>query len=292
MNRLLYSTPTSITAVIAFILVIWYGAAIYLNSDVLIDKYERQKTEWNFQLLVSDSWSMGRPVLPAPHQIMKDMNKSLFEYKITSKRSLVYHGGVTISSTLVGFVMGGVLGILLAIGIVHVPTLKKSVLPWIIASQTIPILAVAPMIIVVLGAIGLTGLLPKAFISAYLCFFPIVIGMVKGLRSPDPMHLDLMKTYNATQSQKFWKLRWPASTPFLFASFKVSIAISLVGAIVGELPAGARAGLGARLLTGSYYGQTVQIWSALIVASVIAATLVFLMSFMEKIVQKRMGMLT
>lgn len=292
MSRLLDSTPAAITAVMAFIVVIWYGAAVYLNSDVLIDKYERQKTEWNFQLLVSDSWSMGRPVLPAPHQIMKDMNKSLFEYKITSKRSLVYHGGVTISSTLVGFVMGGVLGILLAIGIVHVPTLNKSVLPWIIASQTIPILAVAPMIIVVLGAIGLTGLLPKAFISAYLCFFPIVIGMVKGLRSPDPMHLDLMKTYNATQSQKFWKLRWPASTPFLFASFKVSIAISLVGAIVGELPAGARAGLGARLLTGSYYGQTVQIWSALIVASVIAATLVFLMSFMEKIVQKRMGVLT
>ena len=276
----------------AFIVIISYGAAGYLNSEVLIDKYERQKTEWNFQLLVSDSWSMGRPVLPAPHQIMEDMNKSLFGYKITSKRSLVYHGGVTISSTLVGFVMGGLLGILLAIGIVHVPTLNKSVLPWIIASQTIPILAVAPMVIVVLGAIGLTGLLPKAFISAYLCFFPIVIGMVKGLRSPDPMLLDLMKTYNATQSQIFWKLRWPASTPFLFASFKVSIAISLVGAIVGELPAGARAGLGARLLTGSYYGQTVQIWSALIVASVIAATLVFLMSFMEKIVQKRMGMLT
>jgi len=289
MSRLLDSTPAAITAVMAFIVVIWYGAAVYLNSDVLIDKYERQKTEWNFQLLVSDSWSMGRPVLPAPHQIMKDMKKSLFEHKITSKRSLVYHGGVTISSTLVGFVMGGVLGILLAIGIVHVPTLNKSVLPWIIASQTIPILAVAPMIIVVLGAIGLTGLLPKAFISAYLCFFPIVIGMVKGLRSPDPMHLDLMKTYNATQSQKFWKLRWPASTPYLFASFKVSIAISLVGAIVGELPAGARAGLGARLLTGSYYGQTVQIWSALIVASAIAATLVFLMSFLEKIVQKRMG---
>ena len=178
MSRLLDSTPAAITVVMAFIVVIWYGAAVYLNSAVLIDKYERQKTEWNFQLLVSDSWSMGRPVLPAPHQIMKDMNKSLFEHKVTSKRSLVYHGGVTISSTLVGFVMGGVLGILLAIGIVHVPTLNKSVLPWIIASQTIPILAVAPMIIVVLGAIGLTGLLPKAFISAYLCFFPIVIGMV------------------------------------------------------------------------------------------------------------------
>ena len=291
MNRLLNSTPIAVLALLVFIIFIWYGAAIYLNSGVLIDKYERQKTEWSFQLLVSDSWSMGRPVLPAPHQIFEDLKKSLFDQKITSKRSLVYHAGITISSTLVGFLMGSVLGILLAIGIVHVPTLNKSVLPWIIASQTIPILAIAPMIIVVLGAIGLTGLLPKAFISAYLCFFPIVIGMVKGLRSPDPMHLDLMKTYNATQSQIFRKLRWPASTPFLFASFKVSIAISLVGAIVGELPAGARAGLGARLLTGSYYGQTVQIWSALIVASVIAATLVFLMSYMEKIVQKRMGAL-
>ena len=291
MNRLLNSTPIAVLALLVFIIFIWYGAAIYLNSGVLIDKYERQQTEWSFQLLVSDSWSMDRPVLPAPHQIFEDLKKSLFDQKITSKRSLVYHGGITISSTLVGFLMGSVLGILLAIGIVHLPTLNKSVLPWIIASQTIPILAIAPMIIVVLGAIGLTGLLPKAFISAYLCFFPIVIGMVKGLRSPDPMHLDLMKTYNATQSQIFRKLRWPASTPFLFASFKVSIAISLVGAIVGELPAGARAGLGARLLTGSYYGQTVQIWSALIVASVIAATLIFLMSYLEKIVQKRMGAL-
>ena len=101
--------------------------------------------------------------------------------------------------------------------------------------------------------------------------------------------LNLMKTYNATRSQIFWKLRRPASTPFLFASFKVSIAISLVGAIVGELPAGARAGLGARLLTGSYYGQTVQIWSALVVASLLAGLLVFFMTFLESSVQKRMG---
>ena len=289
MNWIRNSSFVSITTVLAFIIVVWYGAAVYLNSDVLIDKYERQKIEWNFSKLVDDSWAMSRPIIPAPHQIVLDMNKSIFGRKVNSKRSLVYHSWVTISSTMVGFAMGGVLGILLAVGIVHVSTLNKSVLPWIIASQTIPILAIAPMIIVVLGAIGVTGLLPKAIISAYLCFFPIAIGMVKGLRSPDPMHLDLMKTYNATQVQAFWKLRWPASTPFLFASFKVSIAISLVGAIVGELPAGARAGLGARLLTGSYYGQTVQIWSALIVASIIAGTLVFLMAGLESKVQKRMG---
>ena len=274
MNWLRTSSFFSIAAVLAFTTVIWYGAAVYLNSDVLIDKYERKKIDWNFTKLVEDSWAM---------------KQSIFGYKISSKRSLVYHGWVTISSTLVGFAMGAVLGILLAVGIVHVSTLNKSVLPWIIASQTIPILAIAPMVIVVLGAIGVTGLLPKAIISAYLCFFPIAIGMVKGLRSPDPMHLDLMKTYNASKSQTFYKLRWPTSTPFLFASFKVSIAISLVGAIVGELPAGARAGLGARLLTGSYYGQTIQIWSALFVASIIAGSFVFLMTVMESKVQKRMG---
>ena len=289
MNWLRTSSFVSISTVLAFTAVIWYAAAVYLNSAVLIDKYERHKVEWDFSKLVDDSWSMDRPIMPAPHQIIFDLNKSIFKQKISSKRSLIYHGWVTISSTMVGFAMGGILGILLAVGIVHVPTLNKSVLPWIIASQTIPILAIAPMIIVGLGAIGVTGLLPKAIISAYLCFFPIAIGMVQGLRSPDPIHLDLMKTYNASKSQNFWKLRWPASTPFLFASFKVSIAISLVGAIVGELPAGARAGLGARLLTGSYYGQTIQIWSALIVASVLAATLVFLMTLLEKGVQKRMG---
>jgi hypothetical protein len=90
---------------------------------------------------------------------------------------------------------------LLAVGIVHVRTLDRSLLPWIIASQTIPILAIAPMIIVVLGNIGLTGLIPKSLISMYLCFFPVTIGMVKGLRSPDPLQLDLMRTYSATELQ-------------------------------------------------------------------------------------------
>ena len=232
MNWFRTSSFVPITTVLAFTAVIWYATAVYLNSAVLIDKYERHKVEWDFSKLVDDSWSMDRPIMPAPHQIIFDLNKSIFQQKISSKRSLIYHGWVTISSTMVGFAMGAILGILLAVGIVNVTTLNKSVLPWIIASQTIPILAIAPMIILVLGAIGVTGLLPKAIISAYLCFFPIAIGMVKGLRSPDPMHIDLLKTYNATKTQLFLKLRWPASTPFLFASFKVSIAISLVGAIV------------------------------------------------------------
>ena len=167
-------------------------------------------------------------------------------------------------------------GILLAVTIVHVRTLEKSLLPWVICSQMVPILAIAPIVIVVLGAIGIRGLLPKSIISAYLCFFPVTIGMVKGLSSPDPIQLDLMRTWSANKLQVFWKLRWPSSIPFLFTSLKVSVTISLVGAIVGELPTGAQAGIGARLLTGSYYGQTVQIWAALFAAAIMAATLVAL----------------
>ncbi|MDP6766002.1 MAG: ABC transporter permease [SAR324 cluster bacterium] len=288
-RRLRDSSLIPVSVVVGFIILIWYAGAVYLNAPMLIDKYERQKTEWNFEKLRQDAWAMERPILPAPHQILKDMNKSILQRKVSSKRSLVYHGWVTISSTLVGFGIGALLGIVLAVGIVYIPTLNRSVMPWIIASQTIPILAIAPMVIVVLGSIGLTGLLPKATISAYLCFFPVTIGMVKGLRSPDPIHMDLMKTYCASDSHMFFKLRWPASTPFLFASFKVSIAISLVGAIVGELPAGARAGLGSRLLVGSYYGQTIQIWSALLTASLVAGLLVYLMTLLERFTLSRMG---
>jgi NitT/TauT family transport system permease protein len=201
----------------------------------------------------------------------------------------VFHAYITASATIVGFCFGALLGILLAVGIVHVRTLDRSLMPWIIASQTIPILAIAPMIIVVLGNFGFTGLIPKSIISMYLCFFPVSIGMAKGLRSPEPLQLDLLRSYSASPGQVFWKLRWPASVPFLFASLKVAIAISLVGAIVGELPTGASAGLGARLLSGSYFGQTVQIWSALLMAALLGAGLVQVIAFIEGVVLRRRG---
>lgn len=239
--------------------------------------------------ILRGTWAMDRPVLPSPGQILREFAATTLIEPITSNKSLVYHAGVTASATLVGFALGALLGMILAAGIVHVKTLDRSLMPWIIASQTIPILAIAPMIIVVLGNIGITGLVPKSIISMYLCFFPVTIGMVKGLRSPDPMQLDLMRSYNASTAQIFWKLRVPASVPFLFASLKVAVAISLTGAIVGELPTGASAGLGARLLSGSYYGQTVQIWSALIAAAILGAALVYGIAGIERLVLKNAG---
>ncbi len=196
---------------------------------------------------------------------------------------------MTLSATFVGFVLGVVFGVVLAVLIVQMRTLQKSLLPWIICSQMVPILALAPIFIVVLGAIGVHGLLPKALISAYLCFFPVTIGMVKGLSSPDPMQLDLMRTWSGTPAQVFWKLRWPSAVPLLFASLKVAITISLIGAIVAELPTGGQAGIGARLLAGSYYGQTIQLWAALLAASILAAGLIALVGVAERLVARGMG---
>lgn len=276
-----------VLTLVAIILAVWYAACIPMNAIVASTKLGVPDASLSERLTVT--WSLDRAVLPAPHQIAVELWNSIVLAKPWTPRSLLFHGGVTLASTLVGFLMGAVLGIVLAIAIVHVRSLNKSLMPWIVASQTIPILAIAPMVIVVLGSIGFTGLVPKSIISTYLCFFPVTIGMVKGLTSPEVMQLDLMRTYNASRAQVFTKLRWPAALPFLFASLKVAIAIALVGAIVGELPTGAQAGIGARLLNGSYYGQTTQIWAALVAASVMAASLVALVGLIERVALRRMG---
>ncbi len=195
-----------IATVVAAIMVIWYGFAVYLNAPWQIDQYEKTGVEWQMRDLVRDTMAHDRPILPAPHQIVTEIWKTTVEKKITSKRSLIFHGGVTLSSTMLGFLMGTILGIGLAVSIVENRAMDKSLMPWIITSQTIPILAIAPMIIVVLNSVGLSGLVPKALISTYLSFFPVVVGMVKGLRSPDPMHIDLMRTYKASRLQMFWEI--------------------------------------------------------------------------------------
>ncbi len=276
--------------VVGLLLVIWYAAAVWLNADWTYDKATRSGEVVTATSLVADTWAQKKPKLPAPHQVAAEIWETTVLKNVTSKRSLVYHAWVTLSATLLGFGLGTLLGTLLAVGIVFNRTMDMSVMPWVIASQTIPILAIAPMIIVVLNAVGISGLLPKAMISMYLSFFPIVVGMVKGLRSPDQMQLDQMRTWHASASQTFWRLRLPASMPYFFTSLKIAMAASLVGAIVGELPTGAIAGLGARLLAGSYYGQTIQIWSALIVAAALAAALVGTIGVIQRITLKRMGM--
>jgi NitT/TauT family transport system permease protein len=304
--------------VLLAILAIWYVACVPMNVREVLTEAERagaaitpdkatdRATAGTIALITANaahlgnSWGFERPRLPAPHQVMQELYASIVTEEIEgrnglvrsgwfSNRGLTHHAGLTLGATVTGFLIGAALGVALAIGIVYSRAMDLSVMPWAVISQTIPIVALAPMIIVVLYSIGLQGLLPKAVISAYLSFFPVAVGMVKGLRAPDPMQLDLMRTWNAGGVTQLWKLRLPASLPYLFASLKVGIAASLVGTIVAEV-ALQQGGLGARMLAGSYYGQTAQIWAALVVAGALAATLVWVIGRGENWALRRQGL--
>ncbi|MEM6972850.1 MAG: ABC transporter permease subunit [Pseudomonadota bacterium] len=300
-----------ITVLIALV-GIWYLAVAPMNIRTALDQVERSGVEvmpegsvarrdisvWRLMIQNPDHIAVGygldRPRLPTPAQVGEELWKTTgamaMRGRAWSKRSLIYHGWITLRSTLWGFLLGTTLGIACAIAIVYSRTAQMSLMPWAIISQTIPIVALAPMIIVVSSQIGIDGRgVPKAVISAYLCYFPVLVGMVKGLRSPEPSQLDLLKTYDATGPQSFLKLRLPASLPFLFTSLKVGIAAALVGTIVGELPTGAISGLGARILIGDQFGNPLAIWSALFSAAVLAGLLVTLLDLLQRLALRRMG---
>lgn len=279
-----------VLAVLGIIVVIWYAGAVWLNSTWVYDQAERDGVTVGFTEMVGKTMAQERPLLPPPHQVVAELWKGVTGQAVTSKRSLVYHGFVTFRGTMMGFLLGIVMGVALAISIVRFRVMEMSVMPWAIISQTIPIVALAPMILTVANQLGIDGReVPKAIISAYLSFFPVLVSMVKGLRSPDAMQLDLLKTYGATQGETFWKLRLPASMPYFFASLKVAVAAALIGTIVGELPTGAIEGLGARMLIGSQFGEPLIMWSALFAAAILAGLLIVVVGAIEQAARRRMG---
>lgn len=266
------------------VLLAWYGAAWWLNAPGAIERVLPQEGAWGWQDLLQATMAMQRPLMPAPHQVALDLWSSLVDWPLDSPRNLLYHVAVTAESTLWGFVMGTALGLFLSVCIVHSRTLDRALLPWIVASQTVPVLAIAPIVLVILGSLGFAGVAPKAVIAMYLCFFPVTVAMVQGLRSPQRIETEMLHTYAASRWQALWLLRLPAALPFLFPALRVGIAAGLVGAMVAELPTGAQAGLGARLLTGSYYGNTVQIWSALVMSALLGLTLTSVVAGVERVV--------
>lgn len=275
-----------VLCVVALVIVAWFAASVPMNwsqAQALAD----DNASWTD--IAAATQSLDRPRLPTPAQVASDMMTTLLGYPITSPRSLLHHALVTAWESVLGFIISLAAGIVLAIGIVHIRTLDRALMPWLVASQAIPVLAIAPMVVVVLGNIGLTGVLPKALIAGWLSFFPITTGMVKGLRSSDVVQRDLLRTYHATTIQVFAKLRWPSSITFLFPAMKVAAPLALVGAIVAELPTGAQAGLGARLLAGSYYGLTLQIWSALLMAALLAVLAIGLVDVAQAVLVRSRG---
>ena len=281
------AAPTASTlpvlSVLAVTAVVWYLGCIALNAQGAIERVLVNQPGWGAADLVAVTWSMERPVLPAPHQVVLDLWSSIVDWPLDSPRNLLLHVAVTAQSTLVGFVAGTLFGMLLAAAIVHSRTLDRALLPWIVASQTVPVLAIAPIVLVILGTLGFSGVAPKAAIAMYLCFFPVTVAMVQGLRSPQRIETELMHTYAASRWQAFWMLRLPAALPALFPSLRIAIAAGLVGAMVAELPTGAQAGLGARLLTGSYYGNTIGIWSALVLSALLGLALTAAVAGVERL---------
>ena len=273
--------------VLGIVLLLWYTAALVMDTRQLAVMGTAQGGDTAHWLTAL--WAMDRPVLPMPDRIMANLAQSIFGNPLSSPRNFLLQTFSTAETATLGLLLGLVFGLALAISIVHVSLLERTLMPWIIASQTIPILAIAPMVVVALGNIGITGLVPKAAIVGYLCFFPVTIGMVKGLRSPDAMQQDLMRIYDANRRQIFGKLLWPVALPQIFPSLKVAVALAVTGAIVAELPTGAQSGLGARLLAGSYYGQTLMMWDALFMAALLAMILIGLVRVGELMLQAHRG---
>jgi NitT/TauT family transport system permease protein len=167
----------------------------------------------------------------------------------------------------IGFVLGALLGLGLATIFVHVRLLERALVPYVIASQTIPIIALAPLIVFAVGQ----GIFAVVIIATYLTFFPVTIAMIRGLRSVDPRAIELMRSYAASRAEIYWKVRLPASLPYLFTALKISATASIVGAIIGEDTGGIQQGLGRVITTFNQYYATgpEKLWAAIIVASLL-----------------------
>src|SRR5918995_487167 len=195
----------------------------------------------------------------------------------------------TAKEAAVGFALGASVGFLLGVILAHSRLLQRGFLPYIVASQTIPILAIAPMVVVWLGGRGFPDWFSVSVISAYLTFFPVTINTLRGLTSADPRALELMRSYAASSFQIFWKLRLPTSLPFLFAAFKIAATASVVGAIIGELPASIQNGLGGAILNfNQYYSTTPEnLWATNLVAAALGIVFFLVVVVVEKIVVRR-----
>jgi NitT/TauT family transport system permease protein len=198
----------------------------------------------------------------------------------------------TAKEAAAGFALGALIGFLIAVVLVHSNVLQRGFLPYIVASQTVPILAIAPMVVVWVN--------PKmppsmkdwgavAVIAAYLTFFPVAINTLRGLQSADPRALELMRSYAASRWWVLWKLRVPSSLPYLFAALKISATASVVGAIIGELPASVQDGLGGAILNFNQYytSDPPALWATNLVAAALGITFFLAVVLAERVVVRR-----
>jgi NitT/TauT family transport system permease protein len=185
----------------------------------------------------------------------------------------------TLRLSLGGLLLGGVLGVLLAVVMQRSGLLERALLPYVVASQTVPILAISPLIVVATKA----GWVSVAIVSAYLTFFPVTIAALRGLRAADARAFELMRSYGASAWAVLWKVRLPSSVPYLFASLRVAAAAAVIGAIIGELPSGIPDGLGASLLNYNQYYTSgpERLWATIVMCSLVGLAFVGLVRLSE-----------
>lgn len=199
---------------------------------------------------------------------------------------MLQNAWATFQTAAGGFVIGGLLGLGLAVLFTQVGALERGLLPYVVGSQLVPILAIAPMVVVGLGKMGAPSWAAKMIVAAYLTFFPVTIGMLRGLRAAHPLSFDLMHSYAASRAQRFWKLQLPASLPYLFTSLKIAASASVIGAIVAELPAGSREGIGVAILNAAQYynSRPPALFIAILVAALLGVTFYTLVAIAESLV--------
>jgi NitT/TauT family transport system permease protein len=198
----------------------------------------------------------------------------------------------TAKEAAVGFALGAVLGFTLGVLLAHFRLLQRGFLPWVVASQTVPILVVAPMVVV-----WLNPKLPDRFqdwgavavIAAYLTFFPVTISTIRGLHSADRRAIELMRSYAAGNWRILWKLRVPAALPYIFAALKVSATASVVGAIIGELPSSIQDGLGGQIINYSQYytTQPTGLWATSLIAAALGISFFLVVLLAERLAVRR-----
>lgn len=185
----------------------------------------------------------------------------------------------TLRNAAIGFALGSAIGMLLAVLLVHVRFLERAILPLVVASQTIPIIAIAPLIVIGLKA----DWFGVAIVSTYLTFFPVTIAALRGLRAFDPRAMELMRSYAASKWAILRKLRLPASRPYLFTGFRIAAPAAVVGSIVGELPSLIQDGLARQIITGmQYYSLNAEyLWATIAVSSLLGIGVYLLVAGVE-----------
>ena len=231
-------------------------------------------------------YALPQHPVPFPHWIAARIAPFFGKYALTDERNVVRATLYTTLGTLAALGLGGAVGIILAVLFVLFRPLERALLPWTIASQTVPIIALVPVLLLVLGNMGITiqtSLLPTAIIGAYICFFPVVVSTVKGLRAVDPLTLDLMRSYAATPRQVFLKVRFLAAVPFFFTGLKLGTAAALVGALVAETESNNRRGLGFQILGQVQSGNVADVWILLLISGLLGIGLVTLVNLVQRV---------